>query len=84
MGKYGYIDRTGRVVIQPQWQDVGNFSNGLAPVHMGGGEYGYVDATGEIVIEPQFNKAAEFVDGIAVVSIFYERGRIDEKGVWIR
>ena len=71
-------------MIQPQWQGVGRFTNGLAPVHVGGGKYGYIDRTGAIVIEPLFNKASEFVQGLAVVTIFYERGRIDEKGIWIK
>ena len=34
--KWGYIDRTGKVVIEPQFEGAGNFADGLAPVNIGG------------------------------------------------
>ena len=51
-GKYGYMDRTGRVVIPPQFADAGNFSEGLAGVRLSEEEqkYGYIDTSGKMVI----------------------------------
>jgi hypothetical protein len=40
--QYGYIDRDGRMVIQPQFSEALGFSEGLAEVGHGG-EHGYVD-----------------------------------------
>jgi hypothetical protein len=30
--KWGYVDHTGKIAIEPQFEDAGNFSEGLAPV----------------------------------------------------
>lgn len=58
--KVGYIDRTGKVVIRPQWDYGKDFNDGLAAVgegwNMGERMYrpdrliGYIDHTGEVVI----------------------------------
>ena len=58
--KVGYIDRTGKKVILPQWDYARDFNDGLAAVgegwNMGGRMYrpdrmiGYIDHTGKVVI----------------------------------
>jgi WG containing repeat len=65
-GKWGYIDRTGKLTISAQFEEAGPFSEGLAAVRVGG-KYGYIDRTGKLAIEPQFSSAREFVDGLAIV-----------------
>lgn len=52
-GKWGYIDNTGKVQIEPQFEDAKPFSNGLAAVKMND-LWGYIDSTGQIVIDPVF------------------------------
>jgi hypothetical protein len=52
-GKWGYIDRSGKMVIQPQFEYAGPFSEGLAVVQIEG-KLGYIDKSGKIVITPQF------------------------------
>ncbi|HLO48926.1 MAG TPA: WG repeat-containing protein [Kamptonema sp.] len=34
--KWGYIDKTGKIVVEPQFEGAGNFADGLAPVNIGG------------------------------------------------
>ena len=80
-GKYGYINREGRVVIEPQF---GNdsaipFSDGLAPVKIDD-RYGYINRDGKIVIAPQFDYANEFVEGMARVKMNEKWGLIDKSG----
>lgn len=51
-GKWGYIDKDGNVVINPQFGFTWDFSEGLAVVRIGdekSGKYGYIDKTGKIV-----------------------------------
>ena len=49
--RIGYVDRTGRIVINPQFDEARDFANGLAKVQTGAG-YGYVDKTGRYVYNP--------------------------------
>jgi hypothetical protein len=82
--KYGYMDKTGRVVIPPQFQNSGHFSEGLAWVSVlkeGKWLYGFIDKTGKIVIEPQFvHQPGDFVDGLAKVMGQTRVGFIDRAG----
>ena len=56
-GKYGFVDKTGTMVIPTQYEKVGVFSDGLAPVQLNG-RYGYIDRTGAMVIPLQYNDPA--------------------------
>ena len=64
--KRGYIDSTGKIVIQPQFEGASNFSEGLDVVATGNKE-GFIDETGKLVIEPRFDTAREFSEGLAAV-----------------
>ena len=65
--KYGFMDKTGTVVIEPQFPDAKDFSDGLARVCTGisYGQWGYIDKTGKYVITPQFDYADDFHEGLA-------------------
>jgi hypothetical protein len=47
-GKFGYIDRSGKVVIPPSFDEAHQFSNGLALVKTNG-RYRYIDRKGKTV-----------------------------------
>jgi hypothetical protein len=54
-GKFGFIDRTGHFVVNPQYDDVENFRNGFAKVTLGKGNEekdGYIDKTGKVIWQP--------------------------------
>ncbi len=67
-GKYGFIDRDGNIVIQPQFQGADDFLDGFAQVSVGG-EFttGYIDKTGKNFIEPKFHIGSKFSEGLAWV-----------------
>ncbi|MHC4474706.1 MAG: WG repeat-containing protein [Planctomycetota bacterium] len=65
---YGFIDKTGRYVIKPQFKWPLSFSEGLAQVQVGA-KIGFVDIGGEMVIEPKFDHAQQFSEGLAAVRI---------------
>ncbi len=75
-GSWGYADKTGKLVIPPQFQSAYAFSEGLAPVLVSGrrdlnmiqgGKWGYINRAGQFVISPQFDGASSFAEGRAVV-----------------
>ncbi|MBA2734085.1 MAG: WG repeat-containing protein [Acidobacteria bacterium] len=86
--KYGYVDRTGKFVIEPKYSLAKPFSEGLAAVTIGGqqnGSYkindGYIDKTGKVVIEPQFDNALRFSEGLAAVMDSSDKWKyIDQTG----
>jgi hypothetical protein len=70
-GKYGYIARTGRILIVPQYARAEDFSEGLAAVTLDNSfpeKWGYIDETGRLVIPPRFQEAGKFSDGVALVN----------------
>jgi hypothetical protein len=81
--KFGYIDRTGRMVIPPQWEYAGPFVAGLANVATCS-KASFIDKTGRVVIETPFNDAAPFYGALARVYVGMEIGYIDKTGktIW--
>ena len=63
---WGFIDKTGTVVIQPRFEGALNFSDGLAPVVLAG-KWGFINTKGDLVIENQFEWVGEFSEGMAIV-----------------
>ena len=53
-GKWGFIDKNGKVVIEPQYDFAEPFSEGLGKVKKDG-KWGFIDKSGKVVIEPQFD-----------------------------
>src|SRR5215469_16493738 len=78
-GKYGYISKSGKIAINPQFDNEGKFSEGPAPVKVGRG-WGYIDPQGRLVINPQFDIADPFSDGLALIGTGYRYGYIDKSG----
>jgi WG containing repeat len=82
-GKWGYIDRTGHVVIAPRFERAERFSEGLAAVVLDG-RHGYVDTTGELVLVPEQQPDGavhrKFADDRAAVRTADAVGFIDRKG----
>lgn len=68
-GKHGFIDRNGQIVIDPQFEAVGDFSEGLAR-YKKGEKWGFIDRLGRVVIKPRFLWAHDFSEGLARVQIF--------------
>lgn len=80
--KWGFVDKTGKTVIQPQFEETGNFSEGLCAVKDENGNWSYIDKKGIAKIDKNFNSAFEFLNGKAIVSDLFEEkfGIIDVEG----
>ena len=68
--KKGFVDATGKIVIAPMFEDVTNFSGGLASAKDQKTQaWGFIDKTGKFVIPPKFQARAHFSDGVAAVNL---------------
>jgi hypothetical protein len=74
LGKLGFIDRSGKLVVKPVFDAAGDFAaNGLAPVAIqpsaeGELRWEYINAKGDVTIQPRFRNASEFGgNGLAAV-----------------
>ena len=77
--KWGYMDRSGKTAIPPQFDDEGDFFSGRAKVRQGK-EWGYVDETGRVVVPLQFDNAGDFREGLAPVQSGRKWGFVDPAG----
>lgn len=71
-GKYGYIDKKGNVVIEPQFIDAYAFDEGIALVKLENKLYGFIDEEGQLVIEPIYAFAKPFREGLAPVKLNHD------------
>jgi hypothetical protein len=85
-GKYGFIDKTGKWVIQPKFGELGDFNDGLARASLiQNGKVGFIDKTGNWVIEPKYSIASDFSEGLAtaILNLGDSLGFIDKTGNWV-
>ncbi|HKX33416.1 MAG TPA: WG repeat-containing protein [Blastocatellia bacterium] len=85
-GKWGYIDKTGRIVIGLQFDGARDFSDGLALVRKGQDSF-FIDSSGrprQELVQPSYEIRGGFRDGLALVRIGgpfeSEYGYIDRSG----
>lgn len=93
-GKYGFSDKTGKMIIPGKYDAALDFKDSMAAVNIGGdfdqmhpfygGKSGFIDMKGKEVIPPQFKNVMNFNGGYAAVAndINDETlwGFIDKKG----
>src|SRR5258708_34786859 len=65
-GKYGYISKSGEMVIQPQFDRAEPFAEGYAPARIDA-HWGYIDNTGKPVIPTTYDLFDPFSDVVALV-----------------
>ena len=81
--KLGIMTGDGKIISQPQYSYVGNFSSGLAPVAIydsGNSPYFYINTKGQPVFNYKFDEAYPFYKGYALILSSGEYYLIDTKG----
>ncbi len=77
--KFGYINSTGKVVISPEYDEVGPFRNGLAVV-LKNSKFGVINKKNELVVDFKYDEIVDFQDGRAIVSLNEMYNLIDPFG----
>lgn len=87
--KWGYLNEEKEVVIEPKYDYVESFSEGLAVAiveinkNSYDQKYVYINTQGNLVIDDNFDGAFEFKDGIAMIEKGGVMGYIDKNGNYI-
>lgn len=66
--EWGYIDTTGKIAIQPQFDRASDFYEERATVKING-KLGVIDKNGKIIVQPIYDQIGNFSDGLALVAI---------------
>jgi hypothetical protein len=85
-GKFGYIDRTGKIVVTPQFQRAWDFHDGMARVDSATDGRGIMDAAGKVTFLHQFSWIGDFSEGLAqalLADAFARAGYIDRTGTLV-
>ncbi|EQB6082365.1 WG repeat-containing protein, partial [Campylobacter coli] len=78
-GQWSFLDKNGEFAIEPKFDYVWSFWEGLAKVELNG-KWGFIDKSGKIVIEPKFDEAWSFWEGLAGVGLNGKWGFMDKNG----
>lgn len=81
--KWGFVDKTGTIAINPQFNSVSSFSDGLCGVGNDDNKWGFINKEGAIVINHQFDGTGDFKGGKCVVTSGNKQGVIDKDGKYI-
>ncbi len=86
-GKAGFIDRSGKIVLEPKYDGASYFSEGLARVSVGrdtiitdGFSQGFIDESGKLVIKPSWDVVSHFSEGLAAVGYDQTKQKFELKG----
>ena len=77
IGKWGFADTLGKIVIAPQWDFAKDFSDGLAVVGLNN-KYGYIDKTGSEIIPLKYDSIGYLSNNLALVSLNGKWGFVDK------
>lgn len=88
-GKYGLKNEAGKVVVEPKYDDLISFSDGVAFVNIGKvldesnyteteGKWGVIDHTGKEITPIKYDAIEAFSEGLAPVNIGGRRGSFEE------
>lgn len=70
-GLFGFMDEEGNKVIEPHYEEVSDFHEGLAVV-LEEGKYGVISINGDVVIKSNYQVISDFHQGVA---IFKDKGK---------
>ena len=66
--KWGFCTPDKKMVVQPKYDDVWSFSEGLVRVKLNG-KWGFIDKTGKEIVTPKYDDAGVFKKGLARVKL---------------
>lgn len=78
-GRYGYVNSTGKFMIQPRYDDARNFREHMGAVEING-KWGFVNERGRQVVPCKYSLVMDYNMGYAVVRLGDRWGALNSKG----
>lgn len=88
--KFGFIDSSGKLVINMIYDNAEDFHEGLAAISKGGqwnedgeyieGKWGFIDKTGKVIVPIIYDKVCDFNEGYAAVTKDNKLGFVNKSG----
>ena len=79
---FGFIDKTGKLVVPIMYEAARSFHEGMAWVALDG-KGGFIDTTGTLVVPLKYEGSRDFHEGLARVTLDGKRGFVDKTGIEI-
>ncbi len=77
--RFYHVNKTGKAISTKNWDEAGEFIEGLAMVKENG-KWGFIDTLGKKIIETKYGVVSNFTKGAAMVSLNNEFFLINKKG----
>ena len=78
-GRYGFIDTTGTVVIEPRFQNAGFFAGEYAEIRLNNAS-GIINRSGKLVVSPEFKRIIPFTGGTFIAEPLRDKLRQPSSG----
>ena len=78
-GKYGYVDTDGKPVVPIEFDEVGDWVEGMVKVKKGS-RYGFYNELGELIVPIKYDDVEDYHNGFAAVRINQKKGLINKNG----
>lgn len=78
-GMYGCFDKTGKVVIPFEYDEIRSFVEGRARIRYKG-RFGFIDKSGKILVDPFFDEVEDFVENCSLVTVKGKKGFVTLNG----
>ena len=82
-GKWGYMNKKKKVVIDYKYDNAHEFHNGMAAIYVKDEGWGFIDTKGKEVIKPQYEKVFNFNENLAGVYDGDKWGYINKSGEYV-
>lgn len=66
-GKYGFKNKSEKIIVKPIYEDVGEISENLVSVKLNG-KWGFIDMQGNLVIPLEYKEVKQFSEGLVAAS----------------
>ena len=78
-GNYGFIDKSGEIIIANRYQNAMPFNEGLAAVKLRG-KWGFINKVERIITQPHYSSVTSFENGLAIIENNGKFGLLSKDG----